>query len=161
LPATYAHLAYRFYPVVEEGLDHWVADYQWLAVHLGIKVLTELRRAKDQLKEAHEELKHAGYIFEYCWDGWRIMYRPGHVWKGEQLRRQSGKKRRKHSQEAHSVNNTEAASAPKEVHDPLIATLVAFAANLPVAQERLKSLGLSDQQAIALCLENNIPMRDR
>lgn len=157
----YSHLAYRFYRATEEGRDHWVADYQWLAVHLGIKVLTELRRAKDQMKEAHEELKQAGYIAEYYWDGWRIIYRPGQMWKGEQLRRLNGNQRRKRSEKTYGLSNTDSAPALNETHDPLIATLVAFAANLPVAQERLKAVGLTDQQATALCLAKGIPMRDR
>jgi hypothetical protein len=158
----YAHLAYRFYRASEEGLDHWVADYQWLAVHLGIKVLTDLRRAKDQLKEAHEELKTAGYISQYEWDGWRIIYRPGHVWKGEQLRRRSGKQRHKRKPSmARGFTEKRQATPVIEDKDPLIATLAAFAANLPVAQERLKSLGLSPEQAIALCNEKNIAVKPR
>lgn len=159
----YAHLAYRFYRASEDGLDHWAADYQWLAVHLGIKVLTELRRAKDQLKEAHEELKRAGYIADYVWDGWRILYRPGHVWQGEQLRRQSGKRRQK-SKRGNLKNhlpNAEPDPVAVEERDPLISTLVAFAANLPVAQDRLKALGLTIDQATALCIEKQLPIRDR
>jgi hypothetical protein len=159
----YAHLAYRFYRASEEGLDHWIADYQWLAVHLGIKVLAELRRAKDQLKDAHEELKRAGYIADYLWDGWRIVYRPGRVWKGEQLRRHSGKLRRRDKRSSLKGNamKGEPQSVVVEERDPLITTLVAFAANLPVAEDRLKALGLTAEQATEMCKAKQIVIRDR
>lgn len=86
------HLDHRFFIAEEEGQDYWVADYDWLAIHLGIKEQKELWRAKQQLQEAHEELKATSYIADYQWDRWRIIYRPGEAWKGEQLRRKSGKK---------------------------------------------------------------------
>ena len=86
------HLDHRFFIAEEDGHDYWVADYEWLAIHLGIKPQLELWRAKQQLQEAHEELKATDYIGDYRWDGWRVIYRPGAAWKGEQMRRQSGKK---------------------------------------------------------------------
>ncbi len=156
----YAHLAYRFYRATEEGLDHWVADYAWLAVHLGIKVLKELRRAKDQLKEAHEELKDAGYISDYRWDGWRIAYRPGPVWKGEQLRRKSGKARRRAAKPTPPSSCDALCSRPMEPHDPLLPALAAFAGGLSIGEERIKALGLTAEQAKALCEERRLPLRN-
>lgn len=74
----YAHLSYRFFVEAQDGIECWTADYEWLSVHLGIKRWTELWRAKQQLHDAHEELKELGYIRDYRWDGWRVLYRPGH-----------------------------------------------------------------------------------
>lgn len=89
----YSHLAYRFFVETQDGTDYWSADYDWLSVHLGVKRLTELWRAKQQLQGAHDELKELGYIADYRWDGWRVIYTPGPVWKAEQLRRKSGRAR--------------------------------------------------------------------
>jgi hypothetical protein len=155
----YAHLAYRFYRATEEGLDHWVADYEWLATHLGIKVWTVLWRAKQQLEDAHRDLKKAGYIADYRWDGWRIIYRPGPVWKGEQLRRKSGKVRRSSNRQVQPVVSD--SGSRNEPHDPLLPALAAFAGGLPVGEERIKALGLSVEQAKALCLEKNLPLRNQ
>lgn len=151
----YAHLAYRFYVEMQDGEQSWAADYSWLTIHLGIKPQVELHRAKDQLRDANEELKTLGYISDYRWDEWRIIYHPGPVWKGEQMRRQSGSKRRtvkpagllKHSDEI-------------EPHDPLIPALAAFASGLPLGEERIKSLGLTIDQARVLCEEKKIPLNN-
>jgi hypothetical protein len=151
----YAHLAYRFYREAQDGSQSWTADYDWLAVHLGIKVWTELRRAKTQLKEAHEELKQLGYISKYQWDDWRITYWPGDAWKGEQMRRQSGSTRRSRGNGAKQLT-LDLQPTKVESHDPLLPALAAFAGGLPVGQERIKALGLSEEQAKALCLEKNI-----
>lgn len=152
----YSHLAYRFYLAKGEGLDHWVADYQWLAVHLGIKQWDELWRAKQQLKDAHDELKELGYISSIRWDGWRIIYRPGVIWQGEQMRRNSGKARHKATKSLKNAKPTVIATIPREPHDVLIPALAAFASGLSVGEERIKALGLTPDQAMALCLEKGI-----
>jgi len=152
------HLHYRFFVEKEEGRDCWVADYQWLAIHLGIKMQNELRRAKDQLKDAHEELKQTGYIADYQWDGWRIIYRPGEVWKGEQLRRQSGKAKHPNADPVQLQLFRDSTIPSTEPRDPLIGALVAFAANLTIGEDRIKALGLTHEQAVTLCEQKNIPI---
>ena len=152
----YAHLAYRFFVEAQGGDDFWVADYNWLTIHLGIKPQTELRRAKAQLKEAHEELKQLGYISDYRWDGWRVLYRPGLVWKGEQLRREKGNSCRQ-TIKSIEFSKHDNLAAP---HDPLIPALAAFASGLPVGEERIKAFGLTNEQAQALCLEKNIHLHN-
>ncbi len=154
----YAHLAYRFYCEHKEGAECWTADYDWLTVHLGIKPQKELWRAKQQLEPAHEELKELGYISDYRWDGWRILYRPGAVWQGEQMRRKSGKARRRAPNAITPGKRDDLATRPAEPHDPLIPALAAFASGLPVGEERIKKLGLTTEQAIALCRERKIPL---
>jgi hypothetical protein len=155
----YAHLAYRFYCESQDGDNHWPADYDWLTIHLGIKRWAELWRAKQQLHDAHEELKTLGYISDYRWDGWRVLYRPGPVWQGEQMRRKSGRARRKTTK---TIEIPQVFSNRQvEPHDPLIPALAAFASGLPVGEERIKALGLSVEQAKALCQEKNLPLRNQ
>lgn len=144
----YAHLAYRFFVEAQEGLSTWVADYEWLTVHLGIKKHTELWRAKQQLDPAHKELLELGYISLVEWDGWRVIYRPGVCWRGEQLRRKTGKKRIK----PHRVSDSKLTPVPEsEPVDPLIPALAAFAGGLAVGEQRIKALGLTVEEARELC----------
>lgn len=149
----YGHLAYRFYVEAQDGDDCWTADYDWLSIHIGIKRYTELWRAKQQLHDAHEELKELGYISDYRWDGWRVIYRPGLVWKGEQLRRRSGKAKRTSRK---PVQVPISFSQAVEPHDPLIPALTAFASGLAIGEERIKQFGLTKENAKALCKEKNI-----
>lgn len=158
----YAHLAYRFFVEEQDGDHCWTADYDWLTIHLGIKPQKELWRAKQQLLDAHEELKELGYISDYRWDGWRIIYRPGAIWKGEQLRRKSGKARRGASKSlSANMRPDNKIIVPREPHDPLVPALAAFASGLPVGDDRIKALGLTAEQATALCREKNIIIRPR
>lgn len=152
----YSHLAYRFFVEAKEGDTCWVADYDWLTVHLGIKKWDELWRAKQQLQDAHEELKALGYISEFRWNGWRVIYRPGLIWQGEQLRRKSGKARHRPSNAIKLLKPSELAVMAREPYDPLIPALAAFAGGLPVGEERIKALGLTAEQAYKLCLEKGI-----
>jgi Replication initiator protein A len=153
----YAHLAYRFFVEAQDGIKSWVADYEWLTVHLGIKQHSELWRAKQQLDPAHKELLVLGYISHYEWDGWRIVYRPGVRWQGEQLRRKSGKRRSKAQISKIQLNET---AKPIEPMDPLIPALAAFAGGLAVGEQRIKALGLTVEQARELCKEkfNTAPL---
>ncbi len=157
----YAHLAYRFYCENQAGDNHWPADYEWLTIHLGIKRWTELWRAKQQLHDAHEELKTLGYIANYRWDGWRILYRPGPVWQGEQMRRQSGSARRRQTKTIAAPKNDDVSNRLVESHDPLLPALAAFASGLLVGEERIRALGLSVDQAKALCQEKNLLLRNQ
>ena len=145
----------------QDGDHSWIADYNWLTIHLGIKPQQELWRAKQQLESAHEELKELGYISEYCWDGWRIIYCPGPIWKGEQLRRKSGKVRRRTIKPIESVKRDGIAIHQSEPCDPLIPALAAFASGLPVGEKRIKALGLTIEQATALCQEKQLPICNR
>lgn len=154
----YAHLAYRFFVEAQDGDEWWTADYDWLCVHLGIKRWAELWRAKQQLQDAHEELIELGYVANYRWDGWRILYRPGIIWKGEQMRRKSGKARHAPSKLRQPVKLEK---TPLEPADPLVPALAAFASGLPVGENRIKALGLTAEQATALCIAKNLPLRNR
>jgi hypothetical protein len=157
----YTHLAYRFFVEWQEGDKSWTADYDWLAIHLGIKRWAELWRAKQQLHDAHEELKELGYIADYSWDGWRVTYRPGAIWKGEQLRRESGKARMASRKPLQSRKLDEARSGThNEPHDPMIPALAAFASGLTVGEDRIRAIGLTIEQARTLCAQKNIPLRN-
>jgi hypothetical protein len=154
----YTHLAYRFFVEKQDGDKDWIADYDWLCVHLGIKCWDELWRAKQQLQDAHEELRRLGYIANFRWDGWRVIYTPGPIWQGEQLRRRSGKAKRSTKK---SIQLPMSFPQPPEPHDPLIPALAAFASGLALGEERIKALGLSVEQASALCREKNIHLHNR
>lgn len=140
----YSHLAYRFFVEAIDGTDVWVADYDWLSIHLGVKRWSELWRAKQQFHDAHEELKSLGYISSYEWEGWRILYRPGPVWKGEQLRRKTGKSRAK--QRGSRILQKQKHDQPEPI-DPLMPALAAFVSGLPSGAERIAALGLTEDQA--------------
>lgn len=58
------HLAYRFF---KNSKSEWIADYHWLADRLAIKVHSDAKRAKDQLKPALIELKKTGCIDSWEW----------------------------------------------------------------------------------------------
>ncbi len=155
----YTHLSYRFFVEAKDGEDSWTVDYGWLSIHLGVKSQTELRYAKHQLKTAHDELKQLGYIADYKWDGWRIVYRPGHVWRGEQLRRKSGKARQPIAIKAKPERQSKSAE-PVQPHDRFLPALVAFASGLAIGADKLKALGLTTEDAIALCQERGIALRN-
>lgn len=71
------HLQYRFY---KEGKGTWIADYSWIANRLGLKAQTDLRRAKDQLREALNELKSNGFLEDWEWlPNWRIRFQAGYA----------------------------------------------------------------------------------
>ena len=150
----YTHLSYRFFVEAKAGEQGWTVDYDWLAIHIGVKAQQELRHAKHQLKDAHNELKEFGYISSFRWDGWRITYRPGPVWQGEQLRRRSGNARKPVKSKVEPVGLQEKLAPP----DPLIPALVAFASGLAVGEERIKTLGLTLDEAKKLCIEKSIPL---
>jgi hypothetical protein len=154
----YTHLSYRFFVEKQDGDKDWIADYEWLCVHLGIKRWAELWRAKQQLQDAHDELKRLGYIANFRWDGWRVVYTPGPVWQGEQLRRRSGKAKRSAQKSTQLMISRPQAPEP---HDPLIPALAAFASGLALGEERIKAMGLSVEQAITLCKEKNILLQNR
>jgi hypothetical protein len=58
------HLAYR---VFKNAKCEWTTDYDWLADRMALKVYTDLRRAKEQLKPALQELKDTGFIESWEW----------------------------------------------------------------------------------------------
>jgi len=130
---------------------------QWLT-HLGIKPQSQLWRAKQQLEQANTELKDLGYITDYLWDGWRIIYRPGPVWKGEQLRRKSGKS--KPGKQSLS-RQSPAPEDSGEAVEPLYRALLLFASGLPMGQQRIRDHGLTEEDAIQLCKEKSIPIQNK
>jgi len=69
------HLAYR---VFKNAKSEWIADYDWLAERLAIKLHTNLKRAKDQLKPALLELQEGGFIESWEWlAGMKIRFVAG------------------------------------------------------------------------------------
>jgi len=62
--ALFLHLSYRFHKTTK-GL--WEADYDWLANRLGLVLQSDIRRAKDQLRPALQELQTTGFIDSWEW----------------------------------------------------------------------------------------------
>lgn len=72
------HLLYRFY---KEGKGSWSVDYEWIANRLGLKLQTDLRRAKDQLRDALNELKSTGFLQDWEWlPNWRLRFQAGQLY---------------------------------------------------------------------------------
>mgnify|MGYP001389346030 CR=1 FL=1 len=58
------HFAYR---VFKNGNSEWVTDYDWLANRLAIKMHSQFKRAKEQLKPALTELQATGLLQKWEW----------------------------------------------------------------------------------------------
>jgi len=72
----YTKLSHLFNEARERGWEYVEIDYQWLAERMGIKVHSQLFRAKDQLKQAIQELTYARYIRQAIWLDWKIRISP-------------------------------------------------------------------------------------
>ncbi len=68
------HLAYR---VFKNKSSEWIADYEWLAERLAIKVYEDLKAARKQFKPALVELQKRGFIHEWQWIGKKIKFLAG------------------------------------------------------------------------------------
>lgn len=143
-----AHWLWRSY---QQG--YWRVEYPWLAQHLGIKIWDKLWRAKNQLKEANDDLKEMGYISGYKWDGWTLMYFPGETFHQDQNRRALAKENTPTTTDASAKSPNQVVSVE---YDPLLPVLNLFAAGNPLAETRLKERGLTPEQAESLCLERGI-----
>lgn len=58
------HLAYRMF---KNKSSEWIVDYEWLAQRIGVQVHSDVKRAKDQLKEAFSELEKRLVIDSFDW----------------------------------------------------------------------------------------------
>ncbi len=68
------HLAYRIF---KNKSSEWIADYDWLAERLAIKVYEDLKAARKQLKPALVELQNNGFIEDWQWTGKKIKFLAG------------------------------------------------------------------------------------
>jgi hypothetical protein len=131
---------------------YWSVEYQWLAQHLGIKIWDKLWRAKNQLKDANDDLMEIGYISSYKWDGWNLLYFPGETFRQDQERRAIARENIPRSDTSvKSPSHNEPAQ-----YDPLLPVLNLFAAGNSLAEKGLRERGLTPEQAEALCLEKGI-----
>lgn len=150
-------IAKHLYPLLSHWLwrssqqGYWRVEYGWLAQHLGIKVWDKLWRAKNQLKDANDDLKEMGYISNYRWEGWTLLYFPGDTFHQDQERRALARKNIPAMDT--SVKSPKLTS---DQYDPLLPILNLFAAGNPLADRGLKERGLTPEQAEALCLEKGI-----
>lgn len=68
------HIAYRIF---KNKRSEWIADYDWLAERLAIKVYEDLKASRKQLKPALIELQKSGFIQEWQWTGKKIKFLAG------------------------------------------------------------------------------------
>jgi len=71
----YTHLSNLFSDM--QGWPYVDPDYAWLAERMGLKVYSELKRAKQQFKQAITELTEQNYIAKAEWFDWKIRFYPG------------------------------------------------------------------------------------
>lgn len=71
----YTHLSNLFSDM--KGWPYVDPDYYWLAERMGLKVYTELKRARQQFKQAIAELIEFNYLVKAEWNGWKIRFYPG------------------------------------------------------------------------------------
>lgn len=69
------HIAYRIF---KNKSSQWEPHYEWLAGRLAIRVYSDMRDARKQLKPALEELKETGVIESWTWIGKQIKFVAGH-----------------------------------------------------------------------------------
>ncbi len=151
-------IAKHLYPLLSHWLwrasqqGYWRVEYKWLAEHLGLKICDKPWRAKDQLRDANEELKALDYISGYKWDGWSIVYFAGSAFQKDQERRANAREK--------STKEKTTAKAPTKNssvdYDPLVPALNLYATGNPMAERALQERGVTLDQAEALCLEKGI-----
>jgi len=145
-------IAKHLYPLLSHWLwrssqqGYWRVEYKWLAEHLGLKVCDKIWRAKDQLRDANE-----GYICDYKWDGWNILYFAGATFEKDQGRRVNARENTKEKTTAKAPTKNSSVD-----YDPLVPALNLFATGHPMAERALQERGLTLDQAEALCLEKGI-----
>jgi len=152
--------AKHLYPLLSHWLwrssqqGFWRVEYQWLAQHLGVKVWDRKSRAKAQLQPANEQLKALGYISDYRWEDWTILYFPGEAFSADQERRALARD--------NIIPDKVTAKYPTKDnptgHDRLLPALNLFAQGNWMAPTKLAELGLTPAQAEALCLEKGIAL---
>lgn len=136
------HLAYRFH---KHG-SCWQSDYKWLADRLALKPQVDLKRAKEQLKPAFEELKRTGFIESYQWlPNWRLEFIAGPAYVRQHAERVQAKDAwldhvRKGTTSIGALEpRTVQEAARKETFDPLAALCTEYAAHGWSSSVALKS----------------------
>lgn len=71
----YTHLSHLFNEL--NGWTYADPDYTWLAERMGLKIYGELKRARQQFKQAIAELIEFNYLAKAEWNGWKIRFYPG------------------------------------------------------------------------------------
>ena len=151
------HCAYRFH---KQGAV-WEADYKWLADRLALKYQVDLKRAKEQLKPALQELKRTGYLDSFEWlPNRRLKFVAGPTYVKQHAERVQAKDAwLDHlNTEARSIAvlepRTAREAARKEEFDPLAALCTEYAAhgwtNSVAQKAKQKKLSEPDLRAESL-----------
>lgn len=71
----YTHLSHLFSEM--KSWPYVDPDYTWLAERMGLKIYSDLKRARQQFKQALAELTDQNYIAKAEWIDWKIRFYPG------------------------------------------------------------------------------------
>jgi hypothetical protein len=148
------HLSYRFH---KSGNSTWEADYDWIANRLGLSHQDDIRRAKDQLRPALQELKQTQFIESWEWlSNRRIKFTAGSTYVKQHVVRVQNRdawlvhqeKEAKQLGRSTPVNRT-----AKPDYDPLALICTEYAAhgwtNSVAQKARLKMLTENDLRTAA------------
>lgn len=145
------HFAYRFH---KQGAV-WEADYNWLADRLALKHQVELKRAKEQLKPALDELKRKGYLDSFEWlPNWRLKFVAGPTYVKQHSERVQAKDawlehlKKEASSIAVLEPRTVREAARKEAFDPFATLCTEYTAHgwTPSVAQKAKQKLLSEQE---------------
>lgn len=107
----YTHLSNLFSDM--KGWPYVDPDYTWLAERMGLKVYADLKRARQQFKQAIAELAEQNYIAKAEWVDWKIRFYPGVRYTyGEAAPRLERKKQARRSKRATSCTISNAMPQP-------------------------------------------------
>ena len=158
------HLAYRFH---KQGVV-WEADYTWLADRLALKQQQDLKRAKEQMKAALDELKRTTFIEEYKWlPNWRLQFIAGPAYAKQHAERVQAKDawlehaKREATSIAVLEPRTLLEAARKEAFDPLAALCTDYAAHgwTPSVALKAKQKQLSEAELHAESIKRGHTLR--
>jgi len=148
-PLLYPHLSAIFHDFRTDQ-EYWEITYAWIAERLGIRIYSELWRAKQQLKAAHIELQKSGYLAKIDWitQGKKIRYYPGLRARYEHERQTYRKKLATNKISHNSKQGKSAFSKPAEEivspEDNQISFLCfKFSTDRPISQEELAKANLT------------------
>lgn len=141
------HLSYRFF---KSHSSVWEADYDWIANRLGLVVQDSMKRAKEQLKPALQELQMTGFLDSWEWTAnRRIKFVAGITYVRQHERRIASRDAWLLHQEQESQRAKKLPRTPKEAerlitYDPLASLCTEYAthgwSSLVAQKARLKGV---------------------
>lgn len=141
----YTHLSNLFSDM--KGWPYVDPEYNWLAERMGLKLYSELKRARQQFKQAIAELIEHNYIAKAEWVDWKIRFYPGVRYTyGEAAPRLERKQKVKRSKPV----NSKGTSKPTEKFIPVMPSVEEERENVLIRQATRLMLGQrTDEQLLS------------